>query len=114
MGFGGHATAAMTGRAVRGRGVLGRGDWQVVRTTLRLSPRQFEVMQHLFDDLPEAQIALSLGISPHTVHTYVRQIYGKLGACTRCEMLVCVFGIVLAARDARAAAVGGGKRSAAG
>jgi DNA-binding CsgD family transcriptional regulator len=114
MGFGGQAAATLTGRGVRGRGVLGRGEWQVVRTTLRLSPRQFEVMQHLFDDLPEAQIALSLGISPHTVHTYVRQIYGKLGACTRSEMLVRVFGIVLAARDEQAGAVDGGKRSAAG
>ena len=43
-----------------------------------LSERERQVLDLLSHGHPEKQIADRLGISPHTVHTYVRRIYEKL------------------------------------
>ena len=43
-----------------------------------LSERERQVLDLLSHGHPEKQIADKLGISPHTVHTYIRRIYEKL------------------------------------
>jgi DNA-binding NarL/FixJ family response regulator len=43
-----------------------------------LSERERQVIDLLSHGHPEKQIAERLGISPHTVHTYIRRIYEKL------------------------------------
>lgn len=43
-----------------------------------LSDRERQVLDLLSHGHPEKQIADRLGISPHTVHTYIRRIYEKL------------------------------------
>jgi DNA-binding NarL/FixJ family response regulator len=43
-----------------------------------LSERERQVLDLLSHGHPEKQIADRLGISPHTVHTYIRRIYEKL------------------------------------
>jgi DNA-binding NarL/FixJ family response regulator len=56
------------------------------------------VLELLLLGLVEKQIALQLGISRHTVHGHVRELYGRLGLHDRTSL-------VLLAREAL---VGGG------
>lgn len=50
-----------------------------------LTERETEVLQLLAQGLANKQIALSLGISEHTVKFHVSSIYSKLGASNRTE-----------------------------
>jgi DNA-binding NarL/FixJ family response regulator len=50
-----------------------------------LTAREGEVLQLLAQGLANKQIALSLGISEHTVKFHVSAIYAKLGAASRTE-----------------------------
>ncbi|MDO7845076.1 response regulator transcription factor [Hymenobacter sp. M29] len=52
-----------------------------------LSAREQEVMQLLVDGLSEKQVAARLTLSPETVHTYVKRLYGKLQVRSRGELL---------------------------
>ncbi len=50
----------------------------MIASSLRLSPRELEVTQGVFDEATEGEIAKHLGISPHTVHMYIERLYHKL------------------------------------
>jgi DNA-binding NarL/FixJ family response regulator len=50
-----------------------------------LTSRESEVLQLLAQGLANKQIAVSLGISEHTVKFHVSSIYSKLGAASRTE-----------------------------
>jgi two-component system, NarL family, response regulator YdfI len=50
-----------------------------------LTSRESEVLQLLAQGLANKQIAVSLGISEHTVKFHVSSIYSKLGASSRTE-----------------------------
>jgi DNA-binding CsgD family transcriptional regulator len=54
---------------------------------LELSPRQRETLQHLLAGLGEKQIATRLGLSPNTVHHYVKALYRHFGVSSRSELL---------------------------
>ncbi len=62
-------------------------DWEFLQRALTLSPRELQIVQHVYDDHTELDIAVSLGISVHTVHTYVGRLYRKLGVASRCQLL---------------------------
>ncbi|MCG8599940.1 MAG: response regulator transcription factor [Verrucomicrobiales bacterium] len=47
-------------------------------TSVELSERELETLRHLVEGLAKKEIAVRLGISLHTVDTYVRRIYKKL------------------------------------
>jgi DNA-binding CsgD family transcriptional regulator len=100
----GHESLRTTPRPNRVTEVVTEADWQAVIDRLNLSDRQMQVVRHLFDDESEARIAMRLRISPHTVHTYLKQVYAKLGVNSRAELLVHVFAAVLASREASRAA----------
>lgn len=71
-----------------GREVLTVSQWTAVGLSLRLSPRELQIVQAVFDDLKEAAIADDLGISAHTVHTHLERLYRKVGARGRTTMAV--------------------------
>lgn len=52
-----------------------------------LSPRLTQVLFALTRGLSEKQVAATLGISPHTVHVYVKDLYRRYGASSRGEFL---------------------------
>jgi DNA-binding CsgD family transcriptional regulator len=52
-----------------------------------LSPRQVETLQHLLAGRSEKEVAIALGRSVHTVHVYVKEIYGRFGVQSRAELL---------------------------
>lgn len=49
------------------------------------------MIEGVFDGDTEASIADELGISSHTVHTYLVRLYRKLKVSNRCELLIRVF-----------------------
>ena len=85
-----------------GRAVLSEGQWRSVAASLSLSPRELQITQEIFDDEKEAAIALKLGLSIHTVHTYLERVYQKLNVASRCGLLLRVFSEHLALRDSAA------------
>ena len=50
-----------------------------------LSEREAEILRCLVEGLLKKQIALRLGLSIHTVDTYLRRVYEKLGVSSRSE-----------------------------
>jgi len=50
-----------------------------------LTAREKEVLQHMAEGLANKQIALTLGISEHTVKFHLSALYAKLGAASRTE-----------------------------
>ncbi|WP_369174188.1 LuxR C-terminal-related transcriptional regulator [Streptomyces sp. R28] len=54
--------------------------------TLNLSAREEQVLSQISRGLTHGQIATRLGISPHTVDTYVKRIRAKLGVGNKAEL----------------------------
>jgi DNA-binding NarL/FixJ family response regulator len=57
----------------------------------RLTTREHEVLQGLDQGLSNAELAGVLGLRPHTVKGYVRQVQDKLGARNRTEAVALAF-----------------------
>jgi DNA-binding NarL/FixJ family response regulator len=51
-----------------------------------LSEREFQVLHHIARGFTHGQIATRLGISPHTVDTYVKRVRAKLGVGNKAEL----------------------------
>lgn len=65
--------------------------WQRVADSLRLSPRELQIVKCVFDDLKEASIARQLGLSQSSVHTYLRRVYSKCGVDSRVALVLRIF-----------------------
>lgn len=52
-----------------------------------LSPRQRQVLLDLLLGASEKQIAQRLGLSPHTVHDYVKALHARFGARSRADLI---------------------------
>jgi len=50
-----------------------------------LTPREFDVLNHLVEGLTNAEIAQRLGVKPSTVKNHISNILSKLGAVSRTE-----------------------------
>ncbi len=74
-----------------GRSVLSDSQWCLMAESLNLSPRELEVVLHVLDGDREAVIAEQMGISRHTVHSYLERIYHKLHVASRCQLVVRIF-----------------------
>jgi len=51
------------------------------------TPRERETLELLLTGAPEKSIAVTLGLSPHTVHEYVKRIYRRVGVASRAELM---------------------------
>ena len=66
--------------------------WESIVRSLRLSPREAEIVALLLsEDSRDDVIAERLGISRHTVHTYVERLYRKVGATSRSQVVTRIF-----------------------
>jgi DNA-binding CsgD family transcriptional regulator len=63
----------------------GRSDAEVLG--VRLSPRLKQVLDQLLTGAAEKEVATRLGISRHTTHDYVRELYRRFGVTSRGELL---------------------------
>lgn len=52
-----------------------------------LAPRVRQTLERLLAGDSEKQIASRLGVSPHTVHVYVKSLYRHYDVCSRGELL---------------------------
>jgi len=52
-----------------------------------LAPRTRQTLERLLAGDSEKQIASHLGVSPHTVHVYVKALYRHYDVCSRGELL---------------------------
>lgn len=86
-----HGTVSNVRTHACGRSLLSEDRWRLIAASLRLSPRELQIVQCIFDGANEATVARALGISSHTVHTHIRRLYRKLGVRDRCELLIQVF-----------------------
>jgi DNA-binding CsgD family transcriptional regulator len=62
--------------------------WPRLGVALRLSPREMQIVQGVFEDRKEESIAYELGISPHTVNTYFQRLYAKLRVSSRPQLIL--------------------------
>ena len=81
--------------------LLSQRAWRDVADSLKLSPRELQIVLHVFDDQKEQAIAEQLGISPHTVHTHLERLYHKLEVTSRVELVVRIFAEYLALSPAQ-------------
>ena len=61
--------------------------WHGIALAMGIAPRELEIVRQIFDDRKEAAIARELGISPHTVHTYLARVYHKLDVTSRLQLV---------------------------
>jgi len=52
-----------------------------------LSNRMKETLQHLLSGDSEKEVAAKLNLSQHTVHIHVKNLYKRLGVCSRGELM---------------------------
>ena len=71
-----------------GRRVLPQGAWRRIERSLGLSQRGLSIIQSVFDDRSEPAIARELGISAHTVHTYLERLYHRLDVRSRIGLVL--------------------------
>ncbi len=81
-----------------GSALLSTGTWPSLAQSLRLSPRELQIVKGVFADHKEQSIADDLGISPHTVGTYLQRIYVKLRVASRPQLIVRVIAEYLRAQ----------------
>jgi DNA-binding CsgD family transcriptional regulator len=74
----------------RGRSILPYDAWRVIANSLRISDRELQIVQGIFDDKKESAIADELMISVHTVHTHLERLYRKLGVSSRVGLVLSV------------------------
>jgi DNA-binding NarL/FixJ family response regulator len=74
--------------ASRGRSILTYDAWKTIAKSLRISDRELEIIQGIFDDRKEFAIASELKISAHTVHTHCERLYRKLGVSSRVALVL--------------------------
>ena len=70
------------------RSILSSNAWRAIANSLRISDRELQIIQEIFDDRKESAIADDLTISVHTVHTHLERVYRKLGVSTRVGLVV--------------------------
>ena len=72
----------------RDRSILTCDAWKTIAKSLRISDRELEIIQGIFDDRKELAIADELKISMHTVHTHLERLYRKLGVSSRVALVL--------------------------
>ena len=62
--------------------------WKLIQKSLKLSPRELQIIHGVFDDKLEFGIAAELGISVNTIHTETRRLRVKLNAPDRVSLVL--------------------------
>ena len=65
--------------------------WCEITRTLKISGRESEIIQYIMAGETEGEIASSLGISAHTVHTHLERLYNKLKVNSRAQLITRIF-----------------------
>jgi DNA-binding CsgD family transcriptional regulator len=57
--------------------------WAAIAAELQLTPHEAQIARHLVDGGEVRTLAQMLGLSPQTLRTEIRRLYGKTGARRR-------------------------------
>jgi DNA-binding CsgD family transcriptional regulator len=68
--------------------VLNARAWAAISGSLNLSNREQQLVRGVFDDRTDYSIALTLGISSHTVHTHFERLHRKLRVANRAQLIL--------------------------
>jgi DNA-binding CsgD family transcriptional regulator len=68
--------------------VIDADSWMHLGHSLRLSQRELQIVQRIFDDQEQENIAAGLGIGVDVVYRTVQRIYIKLRVGSRAELIV--------------------------
>lgn len=71
-----------------GSAVFSDEAWTELSRNLQLSKRELQLIQRVFDDQTESEMATELGMSPNTVHTHMERLRRKLAVSDRSELLL--------------------------
>ncbi len=77
--------------ASRGRDIFSHREWGKLIGDLTLSPRQAEIVRHLFHGLGDKQIAQELSVALPTVRTHLNRLFSKFDVHDRSELILYVF-----------------------
>jgi len=72
----------------RGAGSLNARAWHEIRHGLKLSPRELQIVQGIFDNKIEYTISAELGISINTLRTELRRLRRKLNVADRVSLVL--------------------------
>jgi DNA-binding CsgD family transcriptional regulator len=75
-------------RKLRGASLLSGHAWHEIARTLDIPKRELQIVQSVFDNLHEAEIAKRFKISPHTVHMHLNRLFKKLNVTSRTELVL--------------------------
>ena len=76
---------------------LNKKTFDLLSARLRLSQREGQIVQCIFRDDKESDIARRLGMSPHTLRTHVIRLYQKLKVASRMELVIRLYESLLSA-----------------
>jgi DNA-binding CsgD family transcriptional regulator len=89
--------------------VISEAEWPRLQTALRLSERELQIVRQVLEDRKEESIAYELGISPHTVNTYLQRLYAKLRVASRAQLIVRVLSEHILFLNAQSLSTGAGE-----
>ena len=75
-------------RKLRGAALLSDHAWREIASALRLTKRELQIVQSVFDNQHEAAIAKRFKLSPHTVHMHMNRLFKKLNVRSRTELVL--------------------------
>jgi len=75
-------------RKLRGAAILSDHAWLEIGRTLDITKRGLQIVQAVFDNQHEADIAKRFKLSPHTVHMHMNRLFKKLNVTSRTELVL--------------------------
>ena len=81
-------TRSNTRRKLRGASLLSNHAWLEIAGALEITKRELQIVQAVFDNQHEAEIAKHFKISPHTVHMHMNRLFKKLTVKSRTELVL--------------------------
>lgn len=62
--------------------------WREITRSLKLSPRELQIVRATFDDRKDSAVAGELGIALRTVHTHIERLHRKLEVADRLQLVM--------------------------
>ncbi|MEI8043733.1 MAG: helix-turn-helix transcriptional regulator [Verrucomicrobiota bacterium] len=75
-------------RKLLGAAILSDHAWSEIAKAMGITKREIQIIQGVFDNRHEVDIAERLRISPHTVHMHLNRLYKKLIVTSRTELVL--------------------------
>ena len=75
-------------RKLLGAAILSDHAWSEIAKALGITKREIQIVQGVFDNKHEVDIAERFKISPHTVHMHLNRLFKKLTVTSRTELVL--------------------------